>query len=263
MCPSKESYDPHYFEPLFAAEERHFWFVARNKVIRALARKALAGIDAPTILEVGCGTGNVLQTLEKEFPTAHLTGMDLFSEGLRFAHQRTHCGLVQADLAVPPLKIKFDLIGMFDVLEHIKEDQANIRQIYHLVKPGGLFMVTVPADPRLWSYFDLASHHVRRYTLESLRDTILQAGFVEEFLSPYIAITYPAIWLGRKVVDTTITSQDMQVQELAEKEFRIIPVINEIVCAILSLEAAWLSEGQKLPFGSSLVMMARKPVTSG
>lgn len=261
MSPSKESYDPHYFEPLFAAEEKHFWFVARNKVISSLARKALVDINKPAILEVGCGTGNVLQSLEKEFPSANLTGMDLFSEGLRFARQRTQCRLIQADLASPPLKMKFDLVGMFDVLEHIKEDQSVVRQIFHLVKPGGLFMVTVPADPRLWSYFDLASRHVRRYTLDGLRQTILQAGFIEEFLSPYIAITYPAIWLGRKAIDTAIASQDLQVQHHAEKEFRIIPVVNEIVCAVLSLESAWLSYGRKLPFGSSLVMLARKPLT--
>ncbi len=262
MSPSKESYDPHYFEPLFAAEERHFWFVARNKVISSLAHKALTGIKTPAILEVGCGTGNVLQSLEKEFSSANLTGMDLFSEGLRFAHQRTKCGLIQADLAAPPLNTKFDLVGMFDVLEHIKEDQAAVRQIFKLVKPGGLFMVTVPADPHLWSYFDIASRHARRYTLNSLRQTIIQAGFTEEFLSPYIAFTYPALWIGRKAIDSAIASQELQVHHQAEKEFRIIPVVNEIVCVILSLEAAWLTKGRKLPFGSSLVMLARKPITS-
>ena len=123
-------------------------------------------------------------------------------------------------------------------------------------------MLTVPADPRLWSYFDLASRHVRRYTLDDLRKIVVQAGFTEEFISPYIAITYPAVWLGRKAVDTAMSNQDRQVQQQAEKEFRIIPVINELVCSVLSLEAAWLSSGHKLPFGSSLVMLARKPVIS-
>jgi tRNA G46 methylase TrmB len=70
MSPSKESYDPHYFEPLFAAEEKHFWFVARNKVISSL-RESPGRYHKPAILEVGCGTGNVLQSLEKEFPSAN------------------------------------------------------------------------------------------------------------------------------------------------------------------------------------------------
>src|SRR5512133_2005177 len=183
MSPSHESYDPHYFEPLFAAEERHFWFVARNKVICSLARKALRGNPTGQILEVGCGTGNVLQALEKEYPAEQLTGMDLFQEGLQFARRRVHCGLVQADLAFPPFNRPYDLLGMFDVLEHIKEDQVVLDHAFRLVKPGGWLLLTVPADPALWSYFDVASHHVRRYTLPELQEKVQKAGFIVDFSS--------------------------------------------------------------------------------
>ncbi len=262
MSPSTESYDPRYFEPLFAAEERHFWFVARNKVICELARKVLNKKSAPSILEVGCGTGNVLQALEREFPQAQLIGMDLFQEGLQFARRRVHCGLVQADLAYPPFAGDVDLLGMFDVLEHIRNDTDVLDQAYREIKAEGWLLLTVPADPGLWSYFDVASHHVRRYTHTGLVDKVRKAGFIVEFSSPYIAATYPLVWLTRNVKNITAQSDDSAVESQAEDDLKIIPVINEILRGILYLEAGWLSRGNTLPFGSSLVLLARKPAIS-
>jgi 2-polyprenyl-3-methyl-5-hydroxy-6-metoxy-1,4-benzoquinol methylase len=258
MSPSQESYDPRYFEPLFAAEERHFWFVARNKVICSLAKKALKQVNGVDILEVGCGTGNVLQALEKDFPGANLTGMDLFQEGLQFARRRVHCGLVQADLADPPFNRQFDLLGMFDVLEHIQEDRRVLAHAFEQVKPGGWLLLTVPAEPKLWSYFDVASHHVRRYTLQELNEKVQQSGFAVEFSSPYIAATYPLVWLTRNTKEKSGSNDELSVQNKAEDELKIIPVVNEIIRGVLSLEADWLFRGRKLPFGSSLVMLARK-----
>ncbi len=260
MSPSQESFDPYYFEPLYAAEERHFWFIARNKVICSLANNALKNQSDSQILEIGCGTGNVLQALEKNFPTAQLVGMDLFREGLQFARRRVKGGLVQADLAFPPFDRLFDLVGMFDVLEHIQDDQIVLNQTYQMIKPGGWLLLTVPADPRLWSYFDIASHHVRRYTLQELREKVGLAGFLEKFSSAYVAATYPLFWLNRRAMDYSISGVEADIQKQAEKEFKVIPIINEILCGVLSLEARWLSKGNRLPFGSSLVLLARKPV---
>jgi SAM-dependent methyltransferase len=260
MTNTRDSYDPRYFEPLFAAEERHFWFVARNKVIQTLARKALSGLASPVqILEVGCGTGNVLRELEKQFPKAFLLGMDLFHEGLSLAHRRVTSPLVQADLAFPPFAKPFDLVGLFDVLEHIQEDRSVLDQLFKVVKPGGWMLITVPADPRLWSYFDVASHHVRRYTLEDLKTKVQSAGFEIEFISPYIAATFPVVWLNRRSKGAAGSVDDASVHRQAEEELKIYPVVNDIFRGILGMEAAWLSQGNHLPFGSSLVLLARKP----
>ncbi|MEI8132224.1 MAG: class I SAM-dependent methyltransferase [Leptolinea sp.] len=260
---NRESYDPRYFEPLFAAEERHFWFVARNKVISAMVQKALAGrMEDVHLLEVGCGTGNVLRVLVQEFPEAVLLGMDLFHEGLRLAQKRVKCPLVQADLAFPPFSKLFDLVGLFDVLEHIKEDQSVLDQLCRVVKPGGSLLITVPADPRLWSYFDVASHHVRRYTLEGLISKVQSAGFEIEFASPYIAATYPIVWLNRRINGDAGNGEDASVHRKAEEELRIIPVVNFLFRVILGMEADWLARGNHLPYGSSLVLLARKPSIS-
>jgi SAM-dependent methyltransferase len=254
------SYDPRYFEILFKAEEKHFWFSARNKVIRALVHKTLTGNgENCRILEVGCGTGNVLQQLEKGFDKSEIYGMDLFLEGLRFARIRVNCPLIQADIAYPPFFALFDLVGVFDVLEHIKEDRKMLGQLFDLIKPGGKLLLTVPANPRLWSYFDVASHHERRYDLLDLIEKVVSAGYEIEFASPYIAATYPLIWLNRKVKGENSGTENDVVHKQAEDELRIVPIANAILSGILGLEANWLSTGRKLPFGSSLVLIARKP----
>jgi SAM-dependent methyltransferase len=259
MTDTHESYDPRYFEPLFATEDRHFWFLARNRVICKLAAKAIPAANNGRILEVGCGTGFVMRALENEFPSEQVTGMDLFLEGLRYARQRVQSDLVQADLAFPPFEGGFDLVGMFDVLEHIEDDHEVLDHLFKLVKPGGSLLLTVPADPGLWSYFDVASHHVRRYTLDELNDKVKAAGFTCEFSSPFIALTYPILRFKRLWKNSPAAENPKTAGDLAEEDLKIVPVINEIVRWILNVEASWLGRGHRLPFGSSLVLMARRP----
>ena len=89
------SYDRAYFEPLFAIEDRHFWFRTRNKVIATVVSQITANlVPGYRVLEVGCGTANVLRVLEQACPHGMVMGMDLFSEGLQYARRRTTCPLV-------------------------------------------------------------------------------------------------------------------------------------------------------------------------
>ncbi|BCY19361.1 MAG: class I SAM-dependent methyltransferase [Chloroflexi bacterium] len=259
MTDTHDSYDPRYFEPLFATEDRHFWFLARNRVICRLAANSLRDTVSGKILEVGCGTGFVLRALEKEFSTMHVTGMDLFLEGLRLASKRVTCGLVQGDLAAPPFMDGFDLVGMFDVLEHIEDDRAVLDHLYHLVKPGGSLLLTVPADPGLWSYFDVASCHFRRYSLKDLQEKVQTAGFSVNFISPFIALTYPALRIQRLLMNRSHIENPIAAGNQAEDDLKIVPVINDIVREILYFEAGWLARGHRLPFGSSLVLRATRP----
>src|SRR5260370_11422292 len=91
---------------------------------------------------------------------------------------------------------------MFDVLEHLEDDLGALRAWRLLMADRGRLILTVPAGRALWSYFDEASRHVRRYEIEELRDKLTAAGFEVEFLSPYIGILYPTLWLGRRVAQT-------------------------------------------------------------
>ena len=260
----ENSYDPAYFEPLFKAEEKHFWFTARNKVIGSITANLLKGRKGPSrILEIGCGTGNVLREWVKLEPSPDLVcGMDLFSEGLLIANKRVSCSFVQADLESPPFRRSFNLIGLFDVLEHIPDDQGVLDSLGAMLAEDGSVLITVPAFPSLWSYFDVASHHVQRYKVEDLRAKVTAAGFSVEFISYYMMTIFPVVWLQRKLAGSNQLNQADDnpdaVRSLALNELKIIPVLNGVLKFILSLEAKWIQRFHKLPFGTSIVVVARK-----
>ena len=156
-------FDPVHYEALASTEQRHFWFVHRNDVIRLLLRHVDGG-SARRVLEVGCGTGNVLGVLAEECPKAHVYGLELFGEGLRVARGRSAAGLVQGSLEHLPFRVPFDVVALFDVLEHIAADRQALEAARGALSPTGHLVVTVPAYSWLWSAFDVAAGHVRRYS---------------------------------------------------------------------------------------------------
>ncbi len=266
--PTSTTYNPDYFAPLFAVEDGHFWFRSRNEVISALVENELHRLpDGYRALEVGCGTGNVLRVLEKVCQRGQVTGMDLFYEGLVYARRRVGLGLVQGDMLAPPFANPFHLIGLFDVLEHLPDDNRVLKSLYSMLLPKGALLLTVPAFPSLWSYFDEASRHVRRYALPDLRSRLEQAGFKVEVISYYMMSIFPLVWAQRKLAPASVdlkaggisTLHEKEVHDRAENDLRIVPVINPLLSAVLSLEARWLKGGRSLPFGTSLLALGRKP----
>jgi len=259
----RTSFDPAYFPRLLAIEDRHFWFQARNRVIAA----ALAPITAALspgyrVLEAGCGTGNVLRVLAKACPEGTVVGLDSFHQGLRMAARRTTVPLIQGDARVAPFSQPFDIIGLFDVLEHLEEDREVLADIRSLLAPGGALVLTVPANPSLWSYFDEASHHVRRYRERELKNKLVEAGYRLEYVSHYMATIFPLVWLGRKLASALKRSSPPaadRTTELASDELRIVPLVNPLLRFVLSQEARVVARRRKLPFGTSLIAVARRP----
>src|SRR2546421_11627389 len=118
---------PDFAPQLFDAEDRHFWFRARNTVIGRVVGGLVQGLrPGYRVLEVGCGNGNVLRVLERVCADGEVVGMDLVEEKLTFARRRTRCTLRQGDLYRLPDEEPFDLIGMFDVLEHLPDDRGAL-----------------------------------------------------------------------------------------------------------------------------------------
>lgn len=262
MTDTESSYDPTYFAALAQVERRHFWFRGRNAVIGGLARQITQGLpDGFCVLEVGCGTGNVLRALREACPRGRIYGLDLHRQGLEFASREDGAALVQGDAHHAPFEPGFDLVGLFDVLEHLQDERAVLRDLRGLLKPGGALLLTVPANPALWSYFDEAAHHVRRYQPANLCARLEENGFQVEFLSPYIMATYPVMRLGRWLAARTSGYRPGGSAEkergLVERELTITPGVNDILGLILRAEAAWVARRRRLPFGSSLVALAR------
>jgi SAM-dependent methyltransferase len=255
---STGGYDPFFFDRLAAIEDRHFWFCARDRVIFELANRIASRMEpGHLVLEVGCGTGNVLRALVKAFPHGKVVGLDLWFHGLCHAQKRFGGLLVQGDARSFPFRKQFDLIGAFDVIEHIPEDVETLIALRRLLTPNGELMLTVPAHQYLWSYFDEAAFHCRRYSAEELRVKLNEAGFTVEFLSQYMFTIWPLVWAFRKLSGIFKPRQPNGARALSEKEFRIVPVVNGLLKFLLGLEARWLAAGRTLPLGTSLIAVAR------
>src|SRR5262249_32278194 len=131
--------------------------------------------------------------------------------------------------------------------------------LWQLLAPGGTLLLTVPAHQSLWSYFDEAAHHCRRYSGDEIRRKLTAAGFEGEFQSQFMACIFPLVWFLRKISRLLPQSDFRDAKMLASDEFRLVPVINGILTALLTLEAAWVTRSHKLPIGTSLLVIARRP----
>ena len=260
----RESYDPVFFNALARIEDKHFWFRTRNRIIDILTRQVVALFQPGYhVLEIGCGTGNVLRTLEKACPNGLVLGADLYLEGLRFAGLRVDSPLLQADLYHLPFKSRFDLVCMFDVLEHLQDDVSVLKNFYDMIAPGGILFLTVPAHPSLWSFLDEAYHHCRRYEPGDLEKKLTETGFQVLYSTQFMSAIYPFVWLSRRIRFQGLNKDALSVEEfnaLAASEFKITPIMNPILAALLSIELPFIVKRKELPIGTSILALARKSV---
>jgi SAM-dependent methyltransferase len=245
------TYDPQHFSALAPIEDRHAWFRARNEMIGTRVAEVTAEMpDGFRVLEVGCGSGAVLQVLEKVCARGEVVGMDLFEEGLQVARSRTNCTLVHGDANHPPFSREFAVVGMFDVLEHLPDDTGVLQRMSEILLPGGTLLLTVPADPALWSYFDEASQHVRRYTLPELEQKLTAVGFQVDFISHFMLPLHPVMRLFRGIGRRRGAAG-------VERDLKVVPVFNDILYWSLRQEHRFLRRQKQLPVGTSIVAVAR------
>jgi nitrogen fixation/metabolism regulation signal transduction histidine kinase len=129
------------------------------------------------------------------------------------------------------------------------------------VAPKGALLLTVPAHPTLWSYFDEASRHVRRYTAAELESRIVRAGFAVEYLTLYMASIFPLIWLKRRLTSLVARPAGApanRIDNLAAGELRITPVLNGLLSFLLNQESRLIARRRRLPIGASLLAVARR-----
>lgn len=214
------------------------------------------------VLEIGCGTGNVLHMLRETCTYGKVIGVDLFMEGLQFAKSRSGASLVQADVGALPFADSFDLVGAFDVLEHLPDDVGALQRIGAVLKPGGTLLLTVPAHRALWSYFDEASNHCRRYEMRELRTKLASNGFEVEYISEFMVSIFPLVWVSRKLATLlnrwTASGARKDSYELANRELRIIPIVNRLFAATIAQELKFIGRRRVLRHGTSIIAIARK-----
>jgi ubiquinone/menaquinone biosynthesis C-methylase UbiE len=257
------SYDQTYFEKLYQIEDRHFWFKTRQAIVSVLTEQIIAGFQQGyLVMEIGCGTGNLLKTLENTCRKGSVFGLDLFWEGLAFAQERTKAGLIQARAECMPFSWEqFDLIGIFDVLEHLENDESILRTIQEMLKPGGKLLLTVPAHGDLWSSFDMVSYHQRRYTTSELTDKLISSGFSIVYMSECMQVLYPLAKLRRKApILLEPTKEKERSQKRFKQELTIMPVINEIAFQVLKMELKQIRQRKPIARGTSIIAIASKNI---
>ena len=250
LARENEGFKPGYFSELAELEETNFWFRSRNRLILSALRKHAK--DASNLMEVGCGTGYVLSGIRRAFPEMKLYGSEIYASGLEFAAMRAAgAELIQMDARHMPFREEYDVVGAFDVIEHIMEDEQVLAQMYQSLKPGGTLLLTVPQHPFLWSQQDVAACHVRRYTRAELHAKLARAGFSIVHSTSFVFLLFPFMMLSRFLTKRVPTDP--------MSELRLGSAANMIFESAMKLEEGLIGANLSLPFGGSLMTVARKP----
>jgi SAM-dependent methyltransferase len=238
------------------AEARHFWFRGFRFFVEPLVRQATQGVTGGRLLDCGCGTGANVAWLDG-FCRAY--GFDLSGVGLRIGHSMGRHRLAQATVAAAPFPSDtFDLVTSFDVLYSLetRDERAAVAEMFRMTKPGGHVIVNVAAMESLRGYHSVLSREVRRYSRDSLRRLLAEAGFSIVRLTYTNAVLFPPMYVSRvlqrrrglSVADSTA---DVEIRVPSEP-------VNSVMTAALWVESLWLRVVNN-PFGGSLLCLARKP----
>jgi SAM-dependent methyltransferase len=184
------------YEEFAAVEREHWWFQGRRAIVADVLERWLPPPPL-RILDIGCGTGEMLDMLTH---FGDVLAMDSSPAAVAFCHERFGTtaevvqGYVPDDLPTGEL---FDVVSAFDVIEHLDDDRVALRRLRSLTAPGGMIVVTVPAFQFLWSAHDVRNHHRRRYTRPELRARLLEAGYEVPLISYFNTFLFPPAALGR------------------------------------------------------------------
>lgn len=238
------------FRNLAAAEQSHFWFIARRRLIRDMVRHHFPGVNR--VLEIGCGTGQLVGGFSQDQPGGTYWGSDASLDGLGHAAETwsPKVRFLQANAMDLPFRSEFQLVGAFDVIEHIADDKEVMRQVWHSLCPGGGIILTVPQHNWLWSPVDEAAGHYRRYTATMLSDLLQNAGFKIVRSTSFVSLLLPLMMMSRLARPGK--------PPRIEDEFAISPAVNRICSALMTIEGAMIRSGLNLPAGGSRLVIARR-----
>ncbi len=234
------------------AERDHFWFRGLRRFVEPILAAAVEEVADPRILDCGCGTGHNLALLRRYGRAA---GIDLTWTGLTFARDRGERIVAQASAArLPFADATFDAVTSFDVIYALEDavEAAAIGEMHRVLRPGGHLVINVAAMEMLKGNHSVLAGEVRRYSRHSLRERLERAGFRVRRMS-YTNATILPLLLGVRLAQRVSGHQESQ----DEISVPAAPV-NAALSALLAVEAAALRVVD-MPFGSSLLALARKP----
>jgi len=242
------------YRKLAETEDRMWYFRAlHRRLAHWLARLRPAG--PARVLDAGCGTGGFIRFLSATDHGWQLTGVDVSPVACGLARARTGAEIIEASItALPFADGSFDAIVTGDVIYHVEDAAAVLREFARCVRPGGVVLVNEPAYRWLWSYHDDAVESKHRFTRPELVGLFQSAGLEVRFASYANMLALPLVAARRKLFPPARPTSDVQL---------FPPPVEAILSAMARLEHAWTKRGWPLPAGSSVFVAAVKPAANG
>lgn len=231
------------------AEERHWWYRGRRNVLeRVISHLELS--PRTRILDAGCGSGRNMVELARH---GEVTGIELSPASVAVARERRTGDVLEGSVLEMPFEpASFELAVSLDVIEHLQDDRAALRELRRVVAPGGALLVTVPAYPWLWSRHDVINHHHRRYRKRTLLAAAQDAGWSCERTTHFNSLLLPVAIALRALEPlnraSTASSLDLWVPPAP---------LNSLLQQPLNLEARLIGRGGRIPAGLSLLALFR------
>ena len=184
------------YDRMAELDELHWWYRARREVLAALIRRSINLPPNARLLEVGCGTGHNLPMLQR---FGHVDAIEVDPSARAIAERRL--GQSISDARLPELtgipRGHYDLIGAFDVIEHIGDDAAAVAALADCLKPGGKLVMAVPAHQWMWSAHDELNHHKRRYSKRALQRLIQASPLRLQSIGYFNSLLFPVAVAAR------------------------------------------------------------------
>lgn len=251
---------PDEYQIMSQVEAGHWWYRGlRDAVRRCLNQPELHLPRQPNVLDAGCGTGEFLSFLDKALEPHYLGGFDLSPEALRHARGKVSCDLYQSDLRDPEIRQQgLDLIISMDVIcvTGLQNALPGLLRIVSHLRPGGLFILNLPAFQWLYSSHDAAVNTTERYSIADVRALLNELGLQPVRLSYRVFLLFPAIVLMRL---PSILRKSAREVEVRSDLFATTPTwLNSFFYSTLTIENRLLARGTQLPWGSSVFAVGRK-----
>lgn len=236
--------------------ESSFWVSSRNRLFKNIVYEQMVPTGITNFLEIGCGTGNFIQQIV-ENKNLKITGSEIYLKGLLYAKKNLPAvDFIQFDITHGDIGEQFDLIVAFDVLEHIEDDVTAILNINKILPKGGGLIITVPQHMFLWSKLDEIVRHKRRYSKREMVTKLKENGFDISYTTSFLFVLFPLMLITRMLDKGSYQSKSDEVA--LEKRVKFSTTLNWILDRFMRIDEALIRLGISLPFGGTLVVVARK-----
>lgn len=249
-----ETAEPSIHRIYYQVERHHWWFLGRKEILLSMIQNHFPQLKDKTVLDIGASTGSYVEAFQEL--GAQVEAHDASLQAISYLRRVSRNGNIQKkkfpdDYQTTSL-LKYDLVLLLDVLEHIRDDKQAFHAAFDLVKPGGLLILTVPACMWLWGPYDVCNRHYRRYHLKQVQKLVNHEEVAVKKLSYFSTLLFPLMLMIRALENVfyKLTGKILS--------FYFMPgLINKILLSIFRQEL-WFLRRFNLPFGSSILVILEK-----